>query len=158
LLSLLAFGWRVAGLASQSLWRDEVDSIRFASRPPAELIATFARPGENGPLFFALLNPWLAALGTSEFSLRLQAVLPGVLAVPLTYVLARRLLAVASQGELRYRSGLALGNAPLLAALLMLSTPAVSEITSVIGTASTDSMTARALLAPPRLVSYFSGR
>jgi hypothetical protein len=101
LLCLLAFSWRVAGLASQSLWRDEVDSIRFASRPLAELLATFSRPGENGPLFFALLNPWLAALGDSEFALRFQAVLPGVLAVPLTYALARRLLAVVSKGELQ---------------------------------------------------------
>jgi uncharacterized membrane protein len=123
LLCLLAFGWRVAGLASQSLWRDEVDSIRFASRPLAELLATFSRPGENGPLFFTLLNPWLAALGTSELALRLQAVLPGVLAVPLTYVLARRLLAVASLGELRYGSGLALDNVPLLTALLMAVNP-----------------------------------
>ncbi len=122
-LALLAFGWRVAGLTSQSLWRDEVDSIHFASRPLAQLIATFARPGENGPLFFALLSPWLAAVGTSEFALRVQAVLPGVLAVPLTYVLARRLLAVAGQGELRYGSGLSLGNVPLLAALLVTVNP-----------------------------------
>jgi uncharacterized membrane protein len=122
-LSLLTFGWRMAGLASQSLWRDEVDSIRFADRPLAELLATFSRPGENGPLFFALLNPWLAALGSSEFALRMQAVLPGVLTVPLTYVLARRLLAVASQGKLRYGSGVSLGNVPLLAALLVAVNP-----------------------------------
>ncbi len=123
LLCLLAFGWRVAGLTSQSLWRDEVDSIRFASRPLAELVATFARPGENGPLFFALLSPWLAALGTSEFALRFQATLAGVLAVPLTYALARRLVQVASQGELRYGSGLALSAVPLLAALLAAINP-----------------------------------
>ncbi len=123
LLCLLAFGWRLAGLTSQSLWRDEVDSIRFASRPAAELVATFSRPGENGPLFFLLLNPWLAALGSSEFALRLQAVLPGVLAVPLTYVLARRLLAAAGQGELRYAAGLRLGNVPLLASLLVAVNP-----------------------------------
>ncbi len=127
LLSLLAFGWRVVGLSSQSLWRDEVDSIRFASRPLAELLATFSRPGENGPLFFALLNPWLAALGTSEFSLRLQAVLPGVLAVPLTYVLARRLLAVAGWGDpvgARMRHSCPyLDNVPLLAALFLAVNP-----------------------------------
>ncbi|HSN76576.1 MAG TPA: glycosyltransferase family 39 protein [Anaerolineae bacterium] len=123
LLCLLAFGWRVAGLTSQSLWRDEVDSIRFASRPLVELLATFSRPGENGPLFFALLNPWLAALGTSEFALRLEAVLPGVLAVPLTYALARRLLRTAGMGELRYAAGLTLDNVPLLAALFVFVNP-----------------------------------
>ncbi|MBE2235459.1 MAG: glycosyltransferase family 39 protein [Anaerolinea sp.] len=123
LLSLLAFGWRVAGLASQSLWRDEVDAIHFASRPLPELLATFSRPGENGPLFFALLSPWLALLGSSEFALRFQAALAGVLAVPLTYALARRLLATAGMGELRYAAGLALGNVPLLAALLVAVNP-----------------------------------
>ena len=122
-LSLLAFGWRVAGLTSQSLWRDEVDAIRFASRPLAALLATFSRPGENGPLFFALLNPWLAALGSSEFSLRFQAVLGGVLAVPLSYALARRLLRVAGLGQLRYSAGLSLGNTPLLAALFVAANP-----------------------------------
>lgn len=122
-LTLLAFGWRVAGLTSQSLWRDEVDSLHFASRPLPELLATFARPGENGPLFFALLSPWLAVLGTSEFALRLQAALAGALAVPLTYMLARRILQVAGKGELRYRAGLTLNNAPLIAALLMAANP-----------------------------------
>lgn len=123
LLCLLAFGWRVAGLTSQSLWRDEVDALHFASRPLAELVATFSRPGENGPLFFALLNPWLAALGSSEFSLRLQAALAGVLAVPLTYALARRLLQVAGLGEMRYGAGLSLANVPLLAALFVAVNP-----------------------------------
>lgn len=123
LLTLLAFGWRVAGLTSQSLWRDEVDAIHFASRPLPELIATFSRPGENGPLFFALLSPWLAALGSGEFSLRVQAALAGALAVPLTYALARRLLHVAGRGDLRYSAGLSLGNAPLLAALLVAINP-----------------------------------
>ncbi len=122
-LTLLAFGWRVAGLASQSLWRDEVDSIHFASRPLPELIAMFTRPGENGPLFFALLSPWLAALGTSEFALRLQAALAGALAVPLVYALAGRLLQTAGRGELRYGAGLTLANAPLLAALLVAVNP-----------------------------------
>ncbi len=123
LLSLLAFGWRVAGLTSQSLWRDEVDAIHFASRSLPELLATFSRPGENGPLFFALLSPWLAALGSSEFALRFQAVLGGVLAAPLTYALARRLLRVAGMDALCYGAGLALGNVPLLAALLVAVNP-----------------------------------
>ena len=93
-ISLLAFGWRVGGLTHQSLWRDEVDSLHFAARTPPELLATFARPGENGPLFFALLHPWLKLLGSSEFSLRLQASFGGMLAVMLTWALAVRLMRV----------------------------------------------------------------
>ena len=54
---LLAFALRVVHLDFQSLWRDEVDAIRFATRPLPELLSTFGKPGENGPLFFLLLRP-----------------------------------------------------------------------------------------------------
>jgi len=90
-LTLLAFGLRVYHLTYQSLWRDEVDALLFATRPLSELLATFRRPGENGPLFFLMLRPWIAAAGQSEFALRFPSALAGALAVPLAYVLTRRL-------------------------------------------------------------------
>jgi hypothetical protein len=80
-----AWAWRLAGLTSQSLWRDEVDSLRFATRPLPEVLAAFTRPGENGPLFYLLLRPWLALAGHSEFALRFPSVLMGVLAIPLIF-------------------------------------------------------------------------
>lgn len=87
----LAFGLRVVGLDSQGLWRDEVDAIRFASRPISDLLRAFITPGQNGPLYHLLLRPWLSLAGDSEFALRFFSVLFGVLAVPLAYRLARRL-------------------------------------------------------------------
>ena len=123
LLSLLAFGLRAYHLTFQSLWRDEVDSIRFASRALPELLRMFTRPGENGPLFFAALRPWLAVAGQGEFALRFPAALAGVLAVPLTYVLARRLLAIGSAGAVQFPRGMTLSNAPLVAALLVAAGP-----------------------------------
>jgi uncharacterized membrane protein len=90
-LVFLAFSLRVVGLSTQSLWRDEVDSVRFASRPLEDLLQTFATPGQNGPLYFLVLRPWLNLVGQSEFSLRFWSVLFGVLAVPLIYRLSRRL-------------------------------------------------------------------
>lgn len=122
-LCLLAFALRVYHLSFQSLWRDEVDSIRFASRALPELAGMFARPGENGPLFFAALKPWLAVAGSSEFALRFQAVLGGVLVVPLTYALARRLFDLASNGTRRIPPTLSLRNVPLIAALLATASP-----------------------------------
>lgn len=89
---LLAFAVRVWGSTAQSLWRDEVDAIRFATRALPALLETFRQPGENGPLFYLLLRPWLALHGQSEFALRYLSVVLGVLAVPLTYLVARRLL------------------------------------------------------------------
>ena len=92
LLALLAFACRAYHLDFQSLWRDEVDALRFATRPFPALLATFVRPGENGPLYFLLLRGWLALSGHSEFALRYLSLLGGVLAVPLTVALGRRLV------------------------------------------------------------------
>lgn len=119
-LCLVGFAWRVAGLGFQSLWRDEVDTLRFATRPLAELVRTFSKPGENGPLFFLAVRPWLEAAGQSEFALRFPAAAAGVVAVPLTYALARRLIAHAG-GSMP--SGISLANTPLVAALLVTVNP-----------------------------------
>lgn len=89
--TLLAFALRALTLLSQSLWRDEVDALLFATRPLPQLLAMFSEPGQNGPLFFLALRPWLALVGHSEYALRFPSALFGVLAVPLTYVLLRRM-------------------------------------------------------------------
>lgn len=90
-LTGLAFALRLFRLDFQSLWRDEVDAIRFARVPLAELLITFVKPGQNGPLYHLLLRPWLSLAGDSEFGLRFFSLIFGVLAVPLTFRLARRL-------------------------------------------------------------------
>lgn len=84
-LVFLAFALRVPGLGFQSLWRDEVDAIRFALRSLPELVSMFSSPAENGPLFYLALRPWLEHAGQSEFALRYFSLFFGVLAVPLIY-------------------------------------------------------------------------
>ncbi len=91
LLILTAFSVRAASLDGQSLWRDEVDSLRFAGAPWSEMVSNFTRPGWNGPLYHVLLRGWIAITGTSEYAMRFSSLFFGVLSVPLTYVLARRL-------------------------------------------------------------------
>lgn len=91
-VTLLTFALRVLTLLSQSLWRDEVDALLFATRPLPQLLDMFRQPGQNGPLFFLALRPWLAVAGHSEFSLRFPAALAGTLSVPLIYVLLARLV------------------------------------------------------------------
>jgi 4-amino-4-deoxy-L-arabinose transferase-like glycosyltransferase len=90
LLTLGAFTLRVHGLDFQSLWRDEVDSIHFATRDLSLVAGMFLKEGENGPLYFALLRPWIHAVGTSDFALRYSSLLFGVLIVPLIFILGRR--------------------------------------------------------------------
>lgn len=92
-LTWLAFAVRAVGLLQQSLWRDEVDALLFATRALPDLLAMFRDPGQNGPLFFLALRPWLAAAGHSEFALRFPAALAGTLAVPVGYALIARLTA-----------------------------------------------------------------
>ncbi len=91
LITWVAFLLRVATLAGQSLWRDEVDAIRFSGWPLSELISGLFRQGHNGPLFFLLLRPWRDLTGNSEFALRYPSALLGVLVVPFGYLLARHL-------------------------------------------------------------------
>jgi uncharacterized membrane protein len=78
-------------LDRQSLWRDEVDAIRFSSWSIDELIAGLFRTGHNGPLFFLLLRPWRSLAGNSEFALRYPSALLSTLAIPLGFTLARQL-------------------------------------------------------------------
>ena len=90
-LLIIAFAVRVFSLTNQSLWRDEVDALRFATAPWPALLGTFTRPGWNGPLYFALLRGWIALTGRTEFALRYFSLLAGVVAVALAFVFARRL-------------------------------------------------------------------
>ncbi len=91
LLLLSAYGLRLYGLTAQSLWRDEVDALRFAQLPLSDYLSIFSQPGQNGPLYFLLLRGWIALAGTGEFSLRYFSLLPGVVAIALTLTLGRRL-------------------------------------------------------------------
>jgi len=91
LLALVAFVVRAGSLNAQSLWRDEVDALRFATAPWAEMLSNFARPGWNGPLYFLLLRGWIALTGTSEYAMRFLSLVFGVLCVPLVHALGRRL-------------------------------------------------------------------
>lgn len=107
-ITLLAFALRVLTLLNQSLWRDEVDALLFATQPLDQFVAMFRQPGQNGPLFFLALGPWLNLAGHSEFALRYPAALAGVVSVPLMYALTARL------------AGRTVG---LVAALLMATAP-----------------------------------
>jgi 4-amino-4-deoxy-L-arabinose transferase-like glycosyltransferase len=91
-LALVAFAVRAISLDAQSLWRDEVDAMLFATAPLGEVLSNFTKPGWNGPLYFLLLRGWIAISGTSEYALRFFSLFFGVLCVPLVYVLGRRLL------------------------------------------------------------------
>lgn len=87
---LMALVWlglvlRVWGLGAQSLWRDEVDTVRFATQPLPQLLAMFTTPGHNGALYYLIMRPWILFFGHNDYALRYASLLAGVLVLPLAY-------------------------------------------------------------------------
>ena len=80
---------RFSGLARQSLWVDEVLSMRAANRI-LSLDAASELFNRHGPLYFYVLAPALAA-GPSEVAARIPSALLGVGLVLLVYLLGRDL-------------------------------------------------------------------
>ena len=89
---LLSFLVRAISLDFQSLWRDEVDVLRFATQPLPELLRNFTLAEHNGPLYYVLMRGWLHLVSTSEFALRFIALICGVLSIPILWRVARPLV------------------------------------------------------------------
>lgn len=99
---------RLTGLSRQSLWFDEADIVVRAQRPLSDILDTFTAAGENGPLYNLFLWGWVRIAGISEIAVRFPSAVAGSLAIPLIYLLGRR---VAGQ------------SAGLVAALLLAMNP-----------------------------------
>ncbi len=97
-LLLGAFALRALQLGRESLWRDEIDSIRFALAPWPGPLENFAKAGENGPLYHLILRAWLSLGGASDLALRLFSTLCGLLLLAVIYALGRRLLGARAAG------------------------------------------------------------
>lgn len=121
ILTLLAFGWRMARLDFQSLWRDEVDAIYFAVRDLSETLSMFVQAAQNGPLYFLSLRPWFAIVGSSEFALRFPSAAAGTLSVLLVWHVGRQLLPSAPDRQMPARTTWM--NAAALGALLFALNP-----------------------------------
>jgi uncharacterized membrane protein len=88
-LLLLACAARLYRLDTQSIWFDEGWSA-YAALQPTFGDAINADP-TNPPLYYVLLNMIVRGFGYSEFALRYVSLLLGLLAIPLSYQLGRRL-------------------------------------------------------------------
>jgi len=86
-LTIVAIWLRVIGL-NKGLWWDEIYFLVGSVRHPfAEILTVF--PGDNQhPLYTILARLSILAFGESAWSLRLPALIMGVLSVPLLYLLA----------------------------------------------------------------------
>ena len=79
---------RVEHLGNRSYWFDEGFCWKMISFPWLEMFARVALDN-HGPLFYALLKGWSAAVGDSPWTLRLFSVLMGELTIVGMYLFAR---------------------------------------------------------------------
>ncbi len=114
-LSIAAFTVRIFDLTGRSMWLDEgYTLVRIVGSWQSILVNVMLNQGlpyvdSHPPLYFLILKAWGLLGGTDEFALKLFSVFCGVLIVPLTYVLARRMFSHATG---------------VVAAVLALSSPA----------------------------------
>lgn len=90
LILLIGFVLRLYRLGADSLWYDETVSAFLAAESIPDLIAHTARD-IHPPGYYVLLHIWASLTGHSEFALAFFSLIFGMLLIPLTYRLARRL-------------------------------------------------------------------
>ncbi len=76
--------------ATSALWLDEAQSVVVARLPLHELPAALRSDGAP-PLYYLLLHGWTAVFGTGSFAVRSMSGLASVAALPLIYLMGRRL-------------------------------------------------------------------
>lgn len=81
---------RLLQLDLQPLWWDEGYSVFFATRAFGDMLARTA-VDIHPPLYYALMQLWIATFGKDAFTLRLLSVALGVAALPLLYLIAKQL-------------------------------------------------------------------
>ncbi|HEY66360.1 MAG TPA: hypothetical protein G4O02_17555 [Caldilineae bacterium] len=89
-LILVAWGLRLYRLDAQSLWYDEGVTAQVVQQGLVELTRWTANDIQP-PLYYYIVAGWIRLAGISEWALRFPSAAWGVLAIPLIYVLGRRL-------------------------------------------------------------------
>ncbi len=86
----LALLLRAFQLTFQPLWWDEGYSVFFATRDLGTMLARTAID-IHPPLYYLLLQAWIALLNTSDLALRLLSVAIGMVTLPFIYLVACQL-------------------------------------------------------------------
>ncbi|MDQ4075476.1 MAG: glycosyltransferase family 39 protein [Chloroflexota bacterium] len=90
-LLLVAAALQFWSLDAQSLWYDEGFSVWLSQHSLGEIVARTAAD-IHPPFYYLLLHGWIVLTGDSEWALRFLSAIFALLAVPLMWQLARRLL------------------------------------------------------------------
>jgi uncharacterized membrane protein len=96
---LLGVFLRLFHLGSQSIWGDEALTLQkyAAGGSLAEVLSLIWRNAFHPPLYFVLAHYWYL-LGQSEFMLRFPSAVFGIAAIPVIYLVTRRLFTAPAAG------------------------------------------------------------
>jgi len=147
LILFVGFAFRMPGLASRSLWIDELYSEWFASRSFAELWQDVPYYETHPPIYYTLLKLWTMLFGNSELGLRSLSLVASIATI----------LLVAFSGRL-LKSGWSGRAASLLgAALLALNYANIREAQNARPYALLTLLCTIAIIAALALVSRLQG-
>ncbi len=92
LVVALAAALRFFRLGAESLWIDEIITVRFlAAYSPLELVTAIPSQQPHFPAYYVGLDVWRGLFGTGAATLRFPSAVVGTLAIPVAYLLVRRL-------------------------------------------------------------------
>ena len=89
--ALLALVLGLYQMGRPELWRDELASWSFASRPVSDLIASARHTGATQLAYYLLLHGWIAAFGDSADAMRTLSALAMAAAAACVALVGRRL-------------------------------------------------------------------
>ncbi len=119
LLLLTTWGGWLWQLDIGNLSFDETATYFVANRPFWEILDYLrGAPQEHPPVYYLLIRGWMVLLGTSEFSLRLFAVVAGLVALSVSGWMARQVA--------RLRPGVSPSTTALATAVLLAATPGIA--------------------------------
>ena len=96
LVAAAAVGLRVFGLTTKALWFDETYSVFVASLPVERLLVVTAINDAHPPLYYVLLNVWMAFVGDGEFAVRALSVVISAAVVSIVWLFGRRIVGPAA--------------------------------------------------------------
>jgi uncharacterized membrane protein len=94
LLLLAAAGLRLPSLTLNSLWQDELWTASSTFLTSFKDWLSFLWNDNHPPLFSGLVYLWSLAFGNSEFALRLFTACIGIIAVPISFLVFRKIFGV----------------------------------------------------------------
>jgi uncharacterized membrane protein len=84
---------RFAQLGHESLWTDELITLDFVTRwSGLDLLVSLPQAQPHLPVYYLVLDAWIAVAGTSETALRFPSAIFGIAAVVAIYAVGTRLL------------------------------------------------------------------